>query len=440
MRLFDLNKRGLAAAAILLAAWTGTGWAKITGVTGSAFTFTAKAGHISTSDGNSIYMWGYANGTGAGATMQYPGPTIIVDQGAQVTVTLYNELPVPVSLVFPAQAGVTATGGEAGLLTQEVPAGSAGAPGGPVVYTFTASQPGTYQYHSGTQWDFQSEMGLVGALIVRPTGFDPNTVAGRTAYGHPDSQYDEEFLFLLTDMDERIHDRVELQVNSRRPVAVDMTRWYPQYWFMNGRDGTDTVLPGGASWLPTQPYEAMVVFRPGQKVLMRIIGAGHDAHPFHFHGNDALVIARDGRLLSSAEGAGADLGYEQFTNPSPPDSTWDQIFTWTGKGLGWDIYGHAQGDPPATNSLGQVIEDMNDHGKPFPVILPSDQDITYGQMYSGSPFLGNIGSLPPGEGGFNPGAFFYMWHSHSERELCSGNIFPGGMMTFAIILPWPTAP
>jgi hypothetical protein len=74
------------------------------------------------------------------------------------------------------------------------------------------------------------------------------------------------------------------------------------------------------------------------------------------------------------------------------------------------------------------------------VKLPSEQDITYGQMYSGSPFMGAIGALPPGQGGFNPGAFFYMWHSHSERELCDGNIFPGGMLTFCLILPYPTTP
>ena len=36
------------------------------------------------------------------------------------------------------------------------------------------TEPGTYIYHSGTQWDLQGEMGLVGALIVRPTGFDPD--------------------------------------------------------------------------------------------------------------------------------------------------------------------------------------------------------------------------------------------------------------------------
>ncbi len=436
MKLFAANKSGLAAAAIVLAVLTGTSWAGINGVTGPNFTFTAKDGYINTAEGNSIYMWGYANGDG---TMQYPGPTMIVNQGDTVTVTLNNRLPVTNSLVFPGHK-VTASGGTAGLLTQEAPPAAGAVPGGPVVYTFVASEPGTYLYHSGTQWDLQTEMGLVGALIVRPSGFNPATVAGRRAYNRAESQYDQEFLFLLTDMDERIHDQMEFLVANNVPGTVDMTKWYPQYWFINGRSGTDTVLPGGAAWLPHQPYEALVTIRPTEKVLMRIIGAGRDSHPFHFHGNDALVIARDGRLLSSAPGQGADLAYEQFTNPAQPDSTWDQIFTWSGEGLGWDIYNHAPGDPPATNSLGQIVEDMNDHGKPFPVQFPREQDITYGQMYSGSPFLGSLGALPPGEGGFNPGAFFYMWHSHSERELCDGNIFPGGMLTFCLILPWPTAP
>jgi manganese oxidase len=252
-------------------------------------------------------------------------------------------------------------------------------------------------------------------------------------------------------------------VNRGQTVSADLTRWYPQYWFMNGRSGTDTVLPAGAVWLPTQPYDALTMIRVGEKVLMRIVGAGRDPHPFHFHGNHALVIARDGRLLSSTPGAGSDLGYEQFTNPAPPNSTHDQIFSWTGQGLGWDIYGHTPADltladvdnPPLGDFPGPgdldynkngipepapiatllKYEDPDDHGKPFPIKLPSEQDITYGQMYSGSPFMGAVGALPPGEGGFNPGAFFYMWHSHSERELCDGNIFPGGMLTFAVILP-----
>ena len=74
--------------------------------------------------------------------------------------------------------------------------------------------------------------------------------------------------------------------------------------------------------------------------------------------------------------------------------------------------------------------------KPFPVILPNQQDLTFGGYYSGSPFLGVFGALPPGQGGLNLNAgYFHMWHSHTEKELINNDIFPGGMMTMVIIEP-----
>jgi hypothetical protein len=82
------------AATLLLCSVAGTAWAVIDGVTGPTFNLTAKANYISTADGNSIYTWGYANGNG---TMQYPGVTMIVNQGDVVTVNLSNELPVPLT-------------------------------------------------------------------------------------------------------------------------------------------------------------------------------------------------------------------------------------------------------------------------------------------------------------------------------------------------------
>ena len=82
-------------------------------------------------------------------------------------------------------------------------------PGGTVRYQFTATEPGTYLYHSGTRPDLQVEMGLVGAIIVRPEGFDPMMPMGRKAYATMDSMYDEEYLFLLTEMDPLIHRLVE---------------------------------------------------------------------------------------------------------------------------------------------------------------------------------------------------------------------------------------
>jgi FtsP/CotA-like multicopper oxidase with cupredoxin domain len=383
--------------------------AAIDGVTGTTFNLTAKAGYISTGEGGSYLMWGYANGAG---TMQFPGPTLIVNQGDVVTVNLSNELTVPVSIVFPGQNAVTA-GGTPGLLTREAPAA------GTVSYTFTASQPGTYTYYSGTNPELQIEMGLVGALIVRP-GTNPAT----QAYNHADSQFDHEYLFLISEMDPRIHDLVA----AGNMDLVDNTTYWPVYWFLNGRTAPDTMSGSHVSWLPTQPYNCMPMMHPGEKILLRMIGAGRDLHPYHTHGNHHRVIARDGRLLSSAPGAGADLGELAFTTTTVPGQTADAIFTWNGEKLGWDMYGHAPGDPL------QPGEYAPDHGKPLPVTLPSQLDVTNGQFYSGSPFLGTLGSLPPGEGGFNPnGGFMFMWHSHSEKEIVNNDIFPGGMLTMMIV-------
>jgi FtsP/CotA-like multicopper oxidase with cupredoxin domain len=401
--------------ALALAAWAahpGPARAAIAGIAGPDFALTAREGNIVTGDGNSVHAWGY----GTGAAMQYPGPTLIVNEGDTVTVTLTNALPVPTSIVFPGQGGVTATGGAEGLLAREAP------PGGTVTYSFKASRPGTYLYQSGTRPALQVEMGLFGALIVRP-GVNP----GSQAYGHPGSAYDREYLLVLSEMDPGIHDQVA------RGVANPTTSGYfAVNWFINGRNAPDTMLGDGVAWLPHQPYGAMVMMHPGERILVRLINAGRDLHPFHTHGNNLLVIARDGRLLESAPGAGPDLAWSDFTVKAVPGATYDGIFEWTGKGLGWDVYGHAPGDPLEPH------EWAADHGKPLPVTLPATQDLAIGGMYSGSPFLGAFGSLPPTQVTVNPnGGFFYMWHSHREKELTNFDIFPGGMMTMLVVDPHP---
>jgi FtsP/CotA-like multicopper oxidase with cupredoxin domain len=395
-------------AAVLVFSGTGS-YAAIDGITGPTFNLTARTGYISTSEGGSYLMWGYANGA---SLMQYPGPSLIVNQGDLVTVNLSNQLTVPVSIVFPGQPAVTALGGTPGLLTSEAPAA-----GGTVTYTFTATQPGTYIYYSGTRPELQIEMGLVGALIVRPA-----TNPATRAYNHSDSQFDHEYLFLLSEMDPDIHD----QVAAGNMNPMDTTTYFPVYWFINGRTAPDTLGMAHDPLLPYQPYNIVPFMHPGEKILLRMIGAGRDLHPYHTHGNHHKVIARDGRMLSS--GVGADLAEMAFTTTVVPGSTADAIFTWTGEKLGWDMYGHAPGDPLQPN------EYAPDHGKPFPVTLPNQLNVTNGMFYSGSPFLGTMGYIPPGEGGYNPNSgFLYMWHSHSEKELTNFDIFPGGMLTMMFI-------
>jgi len=422
------------------------------------FTLTARHEMISTSDGNSHYAWGYAHGTDF--AMQYPGPTLIVKQGYRVNIVLNNTLPAPVSIIFPGQQGVTASGGQQdGLLTREaraVPLSENAVVAGPT-YSFVAGQPGTYLYHSGTNPDLQVEMGLVGALIVRPTGYVNPTPATRAdkswagkAYEQPGTEYERETLFLLTEMDPAVHWDVYTQVfGGSTEISVDTTAIRPSMWFINGRNAPDTLLENYVDWLPTQPYNALPRMHPGERLLMRVINAGRDLHPFHHHGNHALAIARDGRVLSSVamptvpddatnaaawaayRAASVDATSPDFTVRSVPGQTMDLIFEWTGKGIGWDVYGHAPGDPLQPN------EWAADHGKPIPVTIPSALDLSFGENWGGSPYLGLVGALPQGHPGLNTtGGYFHMWHSHNEREITTDDIFPGGMMTMLIVEPW----
>ncbi|MEQ1637897.1 MAG: multicopper oxidase domain-containing protein [Methylococcales bacterium] len=417
--------------------------ATIPGISGPNFNLTAAEDYLTTPDGGSVYVWGYGNGNNA--AMQYPGPTLIVNQGQVVTVSLKNNLWKNTSIVFPGQEGVTTSCdaqvsvGTPGLLTCEA------APNSPAVtYTFTASKPGTYLYHSGTRPDLQTEMGLVGALIVRPTGY---SASSPKAYNHAGSSYDHEYLSLLTEMDVRIHNEVENGAYD----TVDTRDYKPVWWFINGRNGIDTVSADNNPLLPNQPYGSIIRTTPGAKVLLRLIGAGRDPHPYHTHGNHFTLLAKDARMFESSPGvSGPDRTSPGFTNETFPGETYDLLFTWTGSGLGWDMYGYTNATQPsycdANNAAtpaypaDKMTQSAADRCKALPVTLPGLQELTFGPFYSGSPYLGNAGALPPGEGGFNANnGYFYMWHSHSERELVNFNIFPGGMLTFLIVEPPGTA-
>lgn len=461
-------------------AFSSAATADIAGITGPQFSLTARAGHIVLGDANNLLTWGFGDDNNAdpilAGQLQYPGPTLIVNQGDSVQVSLTNTLSEPVSIVFPGQTGVTASGGTPGLLANEVASGDA-----PVVYSFTATEPGTYMYQSGSHPELQIEMGLVGALIVCPAGTTATEsgcdAASPNAYGTAATAYDQEYLFFQTEMDPAIHDAVELG------QQVDLTNHLATLWFLNGRNGPDTMHADDIGWMPLQPYGALVQTHPGDRVLMRIVGAGRDLHPFHHHGNNAWIIAQDGRVLQSDSANPTAtypdyLGRDSFTGPggniipaldpipelasrgatlpdqavsnytilTAPGSTYDAIWTWTGLGMNWDIYGNLPGHsladctPLDINGAAPIAtEDPNSHCKDLEgvsgkVVLPEQQAMTFGGLWSGSPYMGGEGTLPPDQGGLNPNfGFSFMWHSHTERELTNDDIFPGGMMTMMIV-------
>ena len=83
---------------------------------------------------------------------------------------------------------------------------------GSVTYTFTAGSPGTYLYESGTDVNKQVQMGLYGALVVRPAGH-PSQVNDRA-----DSAFNaaHEYVFLLSEVDPDLH----LAVERERAVST----------------------------------------------------------------------------------------------------------------------------------------------------------------------------------------------------------------------------
>jgi hypothetical protein len=267
-------------------------------------------------------------------------------------------------------------------------------------------------------------MGLVGAIIVRPA------LGDNYAYNNANTKFRDDFLFLLTEADPTVHQLVE------QGKPVNMTKFFPVYWFINGRTAPDTMVDAFVDWLPHQPYNCMPITQPYDSVLnpdpilARLIGGGREMHPYHTHGNHTRVIARDGRLLEGP--GGEDTSELHFTMNIVPGQTTDATFIWEGHAkLGWDVYGHKPSDPANPG-------EGTNHGKPFPVTLPETNEVGFGPFYSGSPFLGKTGSLPPPDEAVNlnrAGYFFFMWHSHSEKELTNFDIFPGGMLTMAVLLP-----
>ncbi|MES9964509.1 MAG: multicopper oxidase domain-containing protein [Candidatus Sedimenticola sp. 20ELBAFRAG] len=420
----------------------------IRGINGPNFNLYAFPFNMNLPEGTSLHMWGFGD-MNAGATSshpegngfvapQYPAPTLIVNQGDTVTINMTNYgVPQPVSIVVAGQQ-VAASGGTAGMITRAANVGET------VTYTFVASEAGTYLYHSldGSNPGLHVEMGLVGTLIVRPTGYDKDT--NRVAYTANGTDYDHEYLYLLTEIDPEVH----LQVERGHYTHFTNNDRFAKVWFVNGRVFPDLFQGNYNPLFPNQPYQSLSLSHPGDRILVRAANGGHDSHPFHFHGENLTFIARDGRVLSSDSGVTADLGRSDNTLNSAPKQTVDMIWTWTGKNLGWDIYGHdtehvcidGDGDGFGDVSAGSTYEHewCADHGKALSdkVTLPGVGDLALGGWWSGSPFLGDTGDMPPGEGGLNPfGGYFLVWHSHAEKELTTFDIFPGGSLSTVVVLP-----
>ncbi|MDX6545678.1 MAG: hypothetical protein QOG02_1452 [Gaiellales bacterium] len=384
---------------------------------GSTYDLWASGGYMQTPDGNSVYMWSYQDAAGD-ASFQTPGPVLCVTEGQTVSITLHNALPEASSIVFPGQdTEVAATGGTPGLLTTEAASNAT------ATYTFVAGKPGTYLYESGSDVSKQIEMGLYGALIVRPSAHQS------WAYNSSSTAFDpsREYLLLLAEIDPDLHHAVEVASNPNAP-AYDFTAVHNRYFTINGRSFPDTIQDNDSVLLPSQPYGSLVRIQPNtpgntQPALIRMINAGVDNHPFHPHGNHTREIAQDGRLLVAPGGATAST--EHFAETIGAGQTMDYLLRW---------------DTQSTDSSGQPYNDYWDpNSNPLPVAQPNYRNLTFKDAhtwYSGNPYLGYKGTMPSGTSSLNIcGEWYFPLHSHALNEFSNFDQGFGGMGTLLRVDP-----
>jgi FtsP/CotA-like multicopper oxidase with cupredoxin domain len=225
------------------------------------------------------------NGAALRGRATLPAPIIDVNLGDDVFVTLSNVgnlenvAPDPHTVHLHGLKSATQNDGF-NEFSWAVPIGYA------ATYYFKAERPGTFMYHCHVEASEHIQMGMYGALIIRPTRLDPHAPPAledrypanpQTVYGGAYNDYfdlgsdgkPQEYIMLLSDVDPVWHEGVRTNFTNTSPGncngqfelpnnqggvsrCIDLTTFnpsdfLPRYWLVNGRSFPDTLALGGLS-------------------------------------------------------------------------------------------------------------------------------------------------------------------------------------------------
>lgn len=178
-----------------------------------------------------------------------PGPTLVVHQGDRVVIDYRNDQSVPDTLHMHGIHGIPVDmDGVAGISQPMV------MKGGSYRYEFTASDPGTFIYHTHDNEEMVNS-GLYGAIVVLPA--------------HPSPQ-------------ERA-DRDDVEILSSWTIQSVSEN----HFTINGKE---------------YPATAPITVRKGQRVRIRWINiSGESFHTMHTHGHYQRIIARDAQPVAQSD-------------------------------------------------------------------------------------------------------------------------------------------
>jgi len=231
-------------------------------MTGKEFTLTAKAGNQELGPGKILPVWTFNNSV--------PGPEIRVKQGDTVKITLKNELPEPISIHWHGYPVPNAMDGVPGVTQNAVQ------PGQSFTYTFQATVPGTYWYHSHQDSANQVDRGLYGAFVVEPKD---------------EAEVDRDYTLIL---DEWISTGMSMSGGnmSGSMSGMDHGNMGNMQHNMNMYD-LYTINGKSGALVDKLPV------KQGEKVRIRLINAGYITHQIHLHGHEFKITAIDGQPLNN---------------------------------------------------------------------------------------------------------------------------------------------
>lgn len=233
----------------------------------------------------------------ANPLLRLPSPSIRVEQGDKVIVTLENSHYFPHSIHFhgvdhPFQK-------EKGEGNDGVPQTSnkLTMPGKQFSYELTPRQAGTMIYHCHVQAHTHILMGLIGMFIVeenRPNNWVQTFNIGAGFVRHSSvaikDSYSKEYDLQYQDIDRELHNLIQT-ANDSRLLAKSYNRDYnitertPDYFMLNGRS------------FPYTLRESLIIVKPEEKIKLRVLNAGDQQLSLHTHGFKPTATHFDGVKL-----------------------------------------------------------------------------------------------------------------------------------------------
>ncbi len=246
--------------------------------------------------GEFVTFWVFApEGRGMVSAARAPSPTIRVEQGDRVRITLRNTHYFPHTIHLHGTIHPNEMDGVPDFTQPAVKPGEA------FTYEFVAKNPGTHFYHCHVQPDVHVLMGLVGMLIIEPNragnefatlipGAGRITDLTKAALEH----YQREYSLVYMDIDERLN-RIPAAYRDPREIEKRMHREYDS----TQRRANIFLLNGRA--FPFTLRDTLIEVGSGERVKLRVLNAGARTMHLHTHGHHPILTHLDGYPVS-AEG------------------------------------------------------------------------------------------------------------------------------------------